>query len=336
MTDWNPGAMMRRREFFGVAGGAAAWSFAAAAQQPERMQRVGVLMDTAQNDRGRPRLAAFIQGLADLGWSQGRNLQIDVRWNANTVEKSRELAAELLALNPDVVLSSASASTAALRQASARMPVVFVLVTDPVGAGFVDSLSRPGSNFTGFTLFEYTLAGKWLELLKEIAPDVRRVGVLRDASVAAGSGQFGVLQAAAPTFGVELRPLGVSDPAEIERGLSAFAPGANDGIIVTATPLASVYRDQIISLANRYRLPTVFPYRHFVTAGGLVSYGPDLVDPFRRAASYVGRILKGEKPAELPVQAPTSYGLAVNVRTAKALGLAVSPALLARAEEVIE
>lgn len=327
---------MRRREFLGVAGLAAAWPFAALAQQPERPQRIAVLMDTAQNDRGRPRLAALTQGLADLGWIEGRNLQIEVRWNANTVEKSRDLAAELLSLNPDVVVSSASSSTAALRQASARMPVVFVLVTDPVGAGFVDSLSHPGSNFTGFTLFEYTLAGKWLELLKEIAPNIKRVGVMRDTNVAAGAGQFGVLQAAAPMLGVELRPLGVSDPAEIERGLSAFAPGSNDGIIVTATPLASVYREQIISLANRYRLPTVFPYRHFVTAGGLVSYGPDLVDPFRRAASYVSRILKGEKPAELPVQAPTSYGLAVNVRTAKALDLVVPPALLARAEEVIE
>jgi putative ABC transport system substrate-binding protein len=216
------------------------------------------------------------------------------------------------------------------------MPVVFVLVADPVGAGFVDSLARPGGNFTGFTLFEYAIAGKWLELLKEIAPNIKRVGVFRDANVAAGSGQFGVIQAAAPAFGVELRPLSVSDAGEIERGISAFGPGPSDGIIVTATPLASVYREQIISLANRHRLPTVFPYRHFVTAGGLVSYGPDLVDPFRRAASYVSRILKGERPADLPVQAPTNFELAVNVRTASALGLTVPSALLARAEEVIE
>ena len=292
--------------------------------------------DTPQDYLGPPRLAAFVRGLKDLGWSEGRNLLIDVRWNANTPETSRGLAAELLASNPEVVLTTASSATAAMHQAPTTMPVVFVLVTDPVGAGFVDSLARPGGRVTGFTLFEYSIAAKWLELLKEIAPNIKRVGVLRDVGIASGSGQFGVIQTIAPSFGVELRPLSVSDAAEIDRSISAFATGPNDGIIVTATPLAGLYREQIISLATRYRLPSVFPYRHFVTAGGLVSYGPDLVDPFRRAASYVSRILKGEKPAELPVQAPTNYGLAVNVRTANALGLAIPPTLLARADEVIE
>ena len=223
-----------------------------------------------------------------------------------------------------------------MREATATTPIVFALVADPVGGGFIDSLASPGANVTGFTLFEYSIGGKWLELLMEISPSIKRVAVLRDANVAAGAGQFGAIQAAAPSLGVELRPLGVRDAAEIERSFSAFKPGGNDGMIVTASPLASVYQERIIALATRHRLPSVFPYRHFVTAGGLVAYGPDLVYPFRRAASYVSRILKGEKPAELPVQAPTSYELTVNNTTARALGLTVPPALLARADEVIE
>lgn len=327
---------MKRREFIKLVGGAAAsWPLAARAQA-EPMRRVAVLMDAPQNDRTRPRLAAFVQGLVDLGWSDGRNVRIDVRWAANNPESSLNLAAELLALGPDVVLTSGSPATAAMRQATATTPIVFALVADPVGGGFIDSLARPGANVTGFTLFEYSIGGKWLELLMEISPGTKRVAVLRDANVAAGAGQFGAIQAAAPSRGIELRALGVTDAAEIERAISAFNPGANDGMIVTASPLPSFHREQIISLATRHRLPSVFAYRHFVTAGGLVAYGPDLVYPFRRAASYVSRILKGEKPADLPVQAPTTYELAVNNRTAKALGLIVPPALLARADEVIE
>jgi putative ABC transport system substrate-binding protein len=328
---------MQRRNFLGVLGGAVTiWPLVARAQPAETMRRIALLIDAPQDDRSRPRLGAFVQGLADLGWSEGRNLQIDIRWGANNSEKSRNLAAELLALNPDVVLTSGSPATTAMRQASATTPIVFALVADPVGGGFVDSLARPGGNVTGFTLFEYAIGGKWLELLKEIAPNVRRVAVLRDAGLAAGAGQFGAIQASAPAFGVELRAVGVSNVEEIERSISTFVTGPNDGIIVTASPLAGVYREQIISLAARHRMPSVFAYRHFVAAGGLVSYGPDLVNPFRRAASYVSRILRGEKAAELPVQAPTNYELAINVRTAKMLGLAVPPTLLARADDVIE
>ena len=327
---------MKRRELFGVLAGSAVWPLSARAQPAERARRVAILMDSQEDDRGRPRLAAFVQALADLGWSEGRDVRIDIRWGANSSENSRSLAAELLALGPDVVLSSGSPATAAMRQASAATPIVFVLVADPVGAGFVDSLARPGGNLTGFTLFEYAIGGKWLELLKEIAPTIRRVAVLRDVGVAAGSGQFGAIQAVGSSLGVELRPLSVRSAEEIERGISAFAPGPNDGMIVTASPLAAVHRDRIIALAARYRLPSVFAYRHFVAAGGLVAYGPDLVGPMRRAASYVSRILKGEKSATLPIQAPTTYELVVNIRTANALGLTVPPSVLARADEVIE
>lgn len=328
---------MKRREFITLVGNAAiTWSLPARAQQPDRMRRIAVLMDAPQDARSRPRLAAFVQGLMDLGWSQGRDIQIDVRWGANSTETGRSLAVELLALDPEVVLCSGSPATAAVQQASAKTPIVFALVTDPVGAGFIDSLARPGGHVTGFTLFEYSIAGKWLELLKEIAPGIRRVAVLRDVGVAAGAGQFGAIQAGASSFAVELRPLGVKDAEEIERAIAAFGPGPNDGMIVTASPLAAVHRERIISLAARHGLPSVFAYRHFVAAGGLVSYGPDLTDPFRRAASYVSRILRGEKPADLPVQAPTTYELAVNIKTAKALGLTVPTTMLARADEVIE
>lgn len=328
---------MKRREFIGLIGGAAAaWPLAARAQPAERMRRVAILTDLPENDSSRQRLATFVQGLVDQGWREGRDVRIDVRWGANSPENSRKPAGELLALQPDIILTSASSATATMQQMTATIPIVFVLVVDPVGAGFVDGLARPGGNLTGFTLFEYSLGGKWLELLKEIAPKITRVAVLRDVSVAAGAGQFGAIQAAAPSFGVELRPIGIRDPDEIERAISAFGPGPNDGIVVTASPLAGLHRKQIISLANRYRLPSVFAYRHFVAAGGLVAYGPDLVNPYSRAASYVSRILKGEKVADLPVQAPIKYELVVNLRTANALGLVAPPSLLARADEVIE
>lgn len=327
---------MKRREFMGLVGGAVMWPMTAHAQRTERMRRVAVLIDLPQNDRARPRVSAFIQGLLDLGWIEGQNMQIDIRWGADSPESGRKLSAELLASDPDVILTSGSPATAAMRQTSAAKPIVFTLVADPVGAGFVDSLARPGANVTGFTLFEYSIGGKWLELLKEIAPSVRRVAVLRDANIASGAGQFGALQSIAPSLGVELRPIGLSDTAEIERGFSAFVPRASDGMIVTASSLASVYRDQIIAIANGHRLPSVFPYRHFVAAGGLVSYGPSLINPFQRAASYVSRILKGEKPADLPVQGPTAYELAVNLRAANALGLTPPSTLLSRADEIIE
>lgn len=328
---------MKRREFIGLIGGAAAaCPLATRAQPAERMRRIAILTDLPENDSSRQRLATFVQGLVDQGWREGRDVRIDVRWGANSPENSRKPAAELLALEPDIILTSASSATATMQQMTATIPIVFVLVVDPMGAGFVDGLARPRGNLTGFTLFEYSLGGKWLELLKEIAPKVTRVAVLRDVSVAAGAGQFGAIQAAAPSFGVELRPIGIRDPEEIERAISVFGPGPNDGIVVTASPLAGVHRKQIISLADRYRLPSVFAYRHFVAAGGLVAYGPDLVNPYSRAASYVSRILKGEKVADLPVQAPIKYELVVNLRTARALGLTVPPSLLARADEVIE
>lgn len=327
---------MKRREFITSLGCAVVWPVIAKAQPAERMRRVAILMDLPEHDASRLRLTAFIQGLVDLGWNDGRNLKIDIRWGAIDAEKSRALGTELLALDPDVVLASASSATSAMRQLSPVKPIVFVLVADPVGGGLVDSLARPGANVTGFTLFEYSIGGKWLELLKELAPNIKRVAVLRDAGVAAGAGQFGAIRAAAPSFGVELRPIGVSDAGEIDRAVSAFGPGPNDGMIVTASPLAGVHREQIISLANRHKLPSVFAYRHFVAAGGLLSYGPDLVSPYRRAASYVSRILKGEKPADLPVQAATNYELAINVKASKALGLTIPPTLLARANEVIE
>lgn len=279
------GADMQRREFIGLLGGAAAaWPLAARAQRAERMRRIAVLTDLAENDTSRQRVAAFVQGLADQGWREGRDVRIDIRWGANSPENSRKPAAELLALEPDVILTSASAAAATMQQMTSTIPIVFVLVVDPVAAGFVDGLARPGRNLTGFTLFEYSIGGKWLELLKEIAPKITRVAVLRDVGVAAGSGQFGAIQAAALSLGVELRPLGVRDADEIERGISAFAPGPNDGLLVTASPLASMHREKIIALAARHRLPSVFVYRHFVAAGGLVAYGPDLLSPMTRAA----------------------------------------------------
>ena len=328
-----------RRKLIAALGGAAvAWPLAARAQQADRMRRVGVLEARTADDReGQARLATFLQGLQELGWTDGRNVRIDYRWAAADADRSRTYAAELVALAPDVILASASASVAALLQTTRTVPIVFVNVIDPVGAGFVTRLARPGGNATGFTPFEYSLSGKWLELLKEIAPNLTRIAILRDPAIATGIGQFAAIQAMAlPSFGVELSPIDVRDGGEIERDIAAFARELNGGLIVTASSGAVVRRELIIMLAARHRLPAVYPFRYFVTSGGLISYGPDPTDQFRRAAGYVDRILKGEKAADLPVQSPTKYELAINLKTAKALGLTVPPLLLARADEVIE
>jgi putative ABC transport system substrate-binding protein len=329
---------MRRREFIMLLGGAAAtWPLVAQAQQSDQMRRIGVLMNIAASDpEGQSRVAAFRQGLQDIGWNEGRNVRIDYRWDANDAVRSRRYAVELIALAPDVILAAASPAVAALQEATRTVPIVFATVIDPVGAGFVESLARPGGNTTGFTLFEYSMSGKWLELLKEIAPRVKRVAVLRDPGIAAGAGQLGAIQAMAPSFGVELSPVGVRDAGEIERAITAFVRASNSALIVTPSPLALVNRELIATLAARHRLPAVYGFRYHATVGGLISYGPDSVDPYRRAAGYVDRILKGEKPAELPVQAPTKYELVINLKTAKALDLTVPPSLLGRADEVIE
>ena len=329
---------MRRRDFAILLGSAAvAWPLAAPAQQPERMRRIGVLMSVAADDpEGQARVAAFVHGLQQLGWIDDRNVRIDTRWGAGDADRYRSYAAELVALAPDVILASGGSVVGALRQATRTVPIVFTQTPDPVGAGFVESLAMPGGNATGFTLFEYGISGKWLELLKEIAPRVTRAAVLRDPAIAQGSGQLGAIQSAAPSFGVELRPVDVRDAGEIERAVTAFARGSNGGLIVTGSGLAIVHRDLIVTLAALHKLPAVYPARLFVTGGGLISYGPGSIDPHRRAAGYVDRILKGEKPADLPVQAPTKYELVINLKTAKALGLEVPPMLLARADEVIE
>ena len=330
---------MRRREFitlFGVA--ALAGPRAARAQQADRVRRVGVLMSRAAGDpEEQARFAAFLQGLQKLGWTDGRNVRIDYRWAAADADRSRTYAAELVALAPDVILASGSTSVAALLQTTRTVPIVFVNVIDPVGAGYVARLARPGGNATGFTAFEYSLSGKWLELLKEIAPNLTRIAILRDPALAAGIGQFAAIQAMAPSsLGVELSPIDVRDGGEIERDVATFARESNGGLIVTGSSSAAVHRELIVMLAARHRLPAVYPFRYFVTSGGLISYGPDPIDVFRRAAGYVDRILKGEKAADLPVQAPTTYELAINLKTAKALGLTLPPSLLARADEVIE
>ena len=330
---------IERRKFIAALGGSAfAWPLAARAQQADRVRRVGVLMNLAADDpEGQARIAAFLQGLQELGWTEGRNVRIDYRWHADDADRYRTYAAELVALAPDVILASSSASTAALQQATRTVPIVFAIVVDPVGAGYVASLARPGGNVTGFTLFEYSLSGKWLELLKEIAPNLMRIAILRDPAIASGIGQFAVIQAMAPpSFGVELSPIDVRDAGEIERGVAAFARRSNGGLIVTASTGAVAHRELIIMLAARHRLPAVYFFRYYVTSGGLISYGPDPTDQFRRAAGYVDRILKGEKAADLPVQAPTKYELAINLKAAKAIGLTVPPSLLARADDVIE
>ena len=330
--------MIARREFITLLGGAAAaWPLVAHAQQGEQMRHIGVLMNLAVGDReGQGRLAAFIDGLAQSGWSNGRNLRIEVRWGAGDGDRFRQYAAELVALAPEVILAGSGATMPALLQATRSVPIVFTLVPDPVGAGFVASLARPGGNVTGFTNFEYSIGGKFLELLKEIAPRVTRAAVLRDAADPAGIGQWGAIQTAAPSFRVDLIPIGLGNAAEIDRAVTAFAHSSNGGLIVTTSTLTAVHRDQIIALAARHRLPAVYPSRHFAITGALVSYGPDPLDQYRRAAGYVDRILKGEKPADLPIQAPTKYELVINLRAAEALGLEVPVTLLARADEVIE
>ncbi len=332
-------ARMRRREFITLfAGAAVAWPLVARAQQTDRVRRIGVLVAAAADDpEYRARIAAFRQGLQQLGWSDGRNVQIDTRWATTDAGDIRRHADELAALAPDVLVAATGTVTvAALLQATRTMPIVFTVVIDPVGAGFVDSLARPGGNATGFMAYEYNLSGKWLELLKEVVPGVTRAAVLRDPAIASGIGQFGALQSAAPAFGVELRPVDVRDAGEIERALTTFARSANGGLIVTPSALTTRHRDLIVALAARHKLPAVYANRYFVTGGGLISYGPDFVDQYRRAAGYVDRILKGEKPADLPVQAPTKFELLINLKTAKTLGLDVPATVLARADEVIE
>jgi len=326
---------MNRREFITIMSGAAvAWPLTARAQQGVR--RVGVLTNVGENDpQGRARLDAFVQRLKELGWRDGHNLRLDIRWGAGDAELFRQYANELVGLAPDVILANASVTVAALRQVTRSVPIVFTGVIDPVGAGFVKSLARPGGSITGFTIFEYAIGAKWLELLKEIAPSVTRAAILRDSTIAAGIGQFAAIQAVGP-IGMELSVVDVSDGAAVERDVAEFARASNGGLIVTGSPFGANHPEVIVALAARYKLPAVYPFRYMVDLGGLMSYGPDLVSEFRPAAAYVDRILKGEKPANLPVQAPTRYQLAINLKTAKTLGLDVPPMLLARADEVIE
>ena len=329
---------MRRRDFIKViAGSAAAWPLAAHAQQPEQMRRIGVLMGPSANDpEAQARIAALLQGLQQLGWAVGRNVQVDIRWAAGNAEDSRRYAAELVALASDVIVANGSMSMVPLLQATRSVPIVFVVVPDPVGAGNVDSLARPGGNATGFMSFEYGMGAKWLELLKQVQPSVTRVAVIRDPAITAGAGQFGAVQSVGPSVGVEVSPISARDAPEIERAIAAFARSSNGGLVVTQSALTTVHRDLIVTLAARHKLPAVYYERHFVTAGGLISYGPDFIDQHRQAATYVDRILKGEKPADLPVQAPTKFELVINLKTAKTLGLTVPPSLISRADEVIE
>ena len=327
-----------RRELLAALGGAAAaWPLTTRAQPDERMRRIGVLMNLAADDpEGQARIAAFHQGLQAWGRTVGRNVRIDVRWETGDADRIRRYAAELVALAPDVILASASAAITAVQQTSRTVPIVFVNIIDPVGAGYVASLARPGGNATGFTPFEYGLSGKWPELLKQIAPGLTRAAVLRDPAVGSGIGQFAIIQAVAPSFGLELHPIDVRDPGEMEHAVVAFARPPNGGLIIVGAPSVVVHRHLIITLAARHRLPAVYPFAYFTRNGGLISYGPDTVDPYRRAAGYVVRILKGEKPADLPVQAPTKYELVINLKTAKALGIEIPSSILARADEVIE
>jgi putative ABC transport system substrate-binding protein len=328
---------MQRRQFIALLGGAATWPPVARAQQNERVGRIGVFTGTTADDPDtRARLAAFEQALGQLGWTPGRNVRIDYRFSGGNAATSHKQAEELVALAPDVIVSSGSFSTGILLQATRSVPVVFTIVPDPVGSGLVDSLAQPGGNATGFMQFEYGLSGKWLELLKEIAPNITRAIVLWDPAITAGIGQFTIIQSVATSAGVDVRPVNLRDVGEIERAISDFARSQNGGLIVTTSALAAVHRDLIIALAARHKLPAVYSQRFFVTAGGLISYGANFIDQYRRAASYVDRILKGEKPADLPVQAPAKYELVINLKTAKAIGLAMPPAVLSRADEVIE
>jgi putative ABC transport system substrate-binding protein len=326
---------MRRREFIALLGGAAAWPLRARAQSPDRVRHIGVLMNLAPEDpESQRRMTAFVQALQELGWTDGRNVRIEIRWGVSDAERNRRYAAELVALVPDVILAAGTPVLVALQRETRSIPIVFASIVDPVGAGVAERLSRPGGNATGFTLFEYAISGKWLELLKELSPDVTRVAVIRDPVITQGIGQFTAIQAVSPPFGVELIPIGVREH-EIETAVERFVQEPNGGLIVTAGSTA-IRRDAIIALAARHRLPAVYPFRYHATSGGLMSYGPNTVEPFRRAAGYVDRILKGEKPADLPVQNPTKYELVINMKTATALGFNVPPALLARADEVIE
>src|SRR4051812_31935751 len=329
---------MKRRDVLSLLGCSSVfWPLVVRAQQKQRMRRLGVLLNiTAEDPESQVRLAAFAQGLQSLGWIVGQNVRVDYRWGAGSADAMRKYAAELVALAPDVILAQSTAAVAPLLQWTHAVPIVFTVVADPVGAGYVHSLARPGGNATGFTGFEYAFAAKWLELLKEVAPSVSRVAVLREAESVTGPAQFGAIQTVAPSLGVELRPVDTRDIDEIERTITAFARDSKGGIIVTGSPAATVHRKAIVALAARHRLPGVFYTRYFATEGGLISYGPDFVDQFRRAASYVHRILNGEKPADLPVQAPTKYETVLNLKTAKALGLEVPTTLLTRADEVIE
>jgi putative ABC transport system substrate-binding protein len=333
---------MRRREFITLAGGMAVWPLAARAQQSgqspgEHVRRIGVVENFVDDAEGQTRISTFVQALEQLGWTEDRNVRTDIRWTAGDIKLGHRYAAELVALTPDVILASSAPVVEALQQATSTIPIVFVTVTDPVGAGLVASLARPGGNTTGFSLFEYGISAKWLELLKEIAPRVMRAAILRDPTVAVGIGQLGAMQSVAPSLGMELFPIDVRDPRETERAVTAFArASSNGGLIVLPNPLVVVRRKLIVTLAARYELPAVYSSAYLVREGGLISYGPDVRDQYRRAAGYVDRILKGEKPAELPVQAPAKYELVINRKTAKVLGLDVPPTLLARADEVIE
>jgi putative ABC transport system substrate-binding protein len=326
---------MRRREFITLVGGATlTWPVAARAQQPERMRRIGVLMPFPKdNAEGRARIAAFLQELRQLGWIDGRNVKIEYRFDAGDLRKA---ATELLTLSPEVILASATPATAALQQATRTVPIVFAQVADPISAGFVASLAKPGANITGFTNFDYTMGAKWLELLKEIAPNVTRVGVIREPTVTASIGQLAAINSVAPSFRVEVSPLGGVDARDIELTVTEFARGPNDGLIVSATPLTANNRGLIISLAAQHRLPAVYPFPFYVADGGLICYGPDSIEPHRQAAHYVDRILKGEKPSDLPVQAATKFELVINLKTAKALGLTVPNSVLSRANQVLE
>jgi ABC-type uncharacterized transport system substrate-binding protein len=328
---------MKRREFITLLGNAAAgWPLAARAQQGGRVKQIGVLLSVAPDDaQFQARVGAFRQALLQSGWNIDHDLQIDIRW-ATTAADIRKQAAELVALAPDVILSHGASTTGPIRQATQTVPIVFVVVVDPVGAGFVETLARPGGNATGFMQFEYSLAGKWLELLKQIVPSLTRVAVLRDPAIPTGPAQFGIIQALAPSLRVEVTPVNMRNSAEVERTISTFASSGDGGLIVTSSVWASTLRGQIITLAARHKLPAVYYNRYFVAAGGLVSYGTDFIEQYRLAAGYVDRILKGEKPADLPVQAPTKYELIINLKTARALGLEIPPTLLARADEVIE
>jgi putative tryptophan/tyrosine transport system substrate-binding protein len=327
---------MRRRDFIAGIAVSTAMPLTARAQQSKQVRRIGVLMNLAPDDpEGQTRLTGFLRGLQESGWADGRNAHIDTLWGTDA-GSTRKQAAELVALAPDVIRASGSATTSALQQTTRTVPIVFVAVIDPVGAGYVDSLARPGGNLTGFSLFEYGFSGKWLELLREIAPRMTQAAVLRDPSVGSGTGQYAIIQAVASSFGVELHPIDMRDPGEIERAVAAFARVPNGGLIIAGAPLLSANRQLIIALAARHQLPAVYPFPYLAHSGGLIAYGPNIVDSYRRAAGYVDRILKGEKPADLPVQAPSRYELTINLKTAKALGLSVPQSLLARADEVID